>query len=133
MELEYGIEKVSVFRCPFCGSDPKIRAYRNRGRKWFRIRCSNESETCRMVPETAAHNKLVEAAADWNQRDWNQVPGDNLDWDKAKEHLDFFETEYKKLNPIVGCFGLGRIASLQARYEIGERTKFLYDEIMSVE
>ena len=26
------------------------------------------------MPETMAHLKLVDAAADWNQRDWNQVP-----------------------------------------------------------
>jgi len=41
---------------------------------WFRIRCSNDTETCRIMPETMAHLKLEGAAADWNQRDWNQVP-----------------------------------------------------------
>lgn len=74
MEIEYGREKVSVFRCPFCGGDPELHAYRSYGRQLFRIRCANKSEACRMVPETAAHKKLVESAADWNQRDWNQVP-----------------------------------------------------------
>ena len=34
IDMEYGNQKVNLFRCPFCGSTP----------------------------------------ADWNQRDWNQVP-----------------------------------------------------------
>ena len=72
MEIEYGSEKVNLFRCPFCGGDPVIHGYRNRMRQWYRIRC--EEEACRMRPVTTAHQKLVEAAADWNQRDWNQVP-----------------------------------------------------------
>ena len=55
------------------------------------------------------------------------------DWSAAKEHLDFYEEEYRKLNPIVGAFGLARIQALQERYKNGERTRTLYDEIMAVE
>ena len=74
MEIEYGNKKVNLFRCPFCGSAPEIHGYRNRMRQWYRIRCSNENDTCRIRPETLASQKLEVAAADWNQRDWNQVP-----------------------------------------------------------
>lgn len=68
MQIEYGGSKVDLHRCPFCGSAPLIHSYRSRMRLWYRIRCSNENEDCRMMPETTAHQKLVEAAADWNQR-----------------------------------------------------------------
>lgn len=58
---------------------------------------------------------------------------ENLDWFSALEHLDFYEAEYGKLNPMVGVFALARIENLRQRYENGERTQFLFDEIMSVE
>lgn len=74
MQIEYGDQSVYLFRCPFCGSTPMIHGYRNRMRQWYRIRCSNDNEKCRIMPETMAHLKLVDAATDWNQRDWNQVP-----------------------------------------------------------
>ena len=79
MQIEYGNQKVNLFRCPFCGSTPLIHSYRNRMKQWFRIRCSNDTEICRIMPETMAHLKLVDAATDWNQRDWNQVPGTKED------------------------------------------------------
>lgn len=74
MQIEYGDQSVNLFRCPFCGSAPTIHGYRNRMRQWYRIRCANENENCRMAPETLAYTNLEDAAADWNQRDWNQVP-----------------------------------------------------------
>lgn len=66
MEMDYGDKKVRLRRCPFCGSAPLIHGYRNRMRQWYRIRCSNEKEICRMIPETSASRTLEEAAADWN-------------------------------------------------------------------
>lgn len=66
VELEYGDKKVHLRRCPFCGSTPLIHSYRNRMRLWYRIKCSNEKEVCRMRPETSASRTLEEAAADWN-------------------------------------------------------------------
>jgi len=33
MEMEYGNQKVNLFRCPFCGSTPLIHGYRNRMRQ----------------------------------------------------------------------------------------------------
>lgn len=74
MQIEYGGQTVNLFRCPFCGSTPLIHGYQNRMRQWYRIRCSNDNEKCHIMPETMAHLKLVDAAADWNQRDWNQAP-----------------------------------------------------------
>lgn len=55
-----------------------------------------------------------------------------MDWDKAKEHLDTFKELYRELGP-VGTFGLMHILELERRYESGERTKYLYDDILSVE
>lgn len=68
MQIEYGGQSVNLFRCPFCGSTPLIHSYRNRMRQWYRIRCSNENEACRMIPETSASRTLEQAAADWNMR-----------------------------------------------------------------
>jgi len=68
MEIKYGDKKVNLLRCPFCGSTPTIHSYRNRMKLWFRIRCSNDTENCCIMPETMAHLKLDEAAADWNMR-----------------------------------------------------------------
>ena len=62
-----------------------------------------------------------------------QGKAESLDWMAAKEHLDTYEAEYRKLNPLVGTFGLARILDLQERYNRGERTRYLYDDIMSVE
>lgn len=68
MEMEYCGQKVDLDTCPFCGSAPLIHGYRNRMRQWYRIRCSNENEVCRMIPETSASRTLEQAAADWNMR-----------------------------------------------------------------
>lgn len=68
MQIEYSGVKVDLDTCPFCGSAPLIHGYRNRMRQWYRIRCSNEKEVCRMIPETSASRTLEEAAADWNMR-----------------------------------------------------------------
>lgn len=67
MILEYEGMKADLKPCPFCGSAPTIHSYRRRI-EWFRIRCSDENECCRMMPETTAHSRLVEAVAYWNQR-----------------------------------------------------------------
>ena len=56
-----------------------------------------------------------------------------LDWGKAKKHLDFMQKAYEDIGPS-GVFGLSlTILPLQQRYERGERTKWLYDDIMDVE
>ncbi len=68
MEMEYCGQKIDLLPCPFCGSAPLIHGYRNRMRFWFRIRCGNENDTCRMMPETSASQTLEGAAADWNMR-----------------------------------------------------------------
>lgn len=68
MEMEYCGQRVDLRPCPFCGSTPMIRSYRNRMRQWYRIRCSDEKEVCRMIPETTASMTLEQASADWNMR-----------------------------------------------------------------
>lgn len=57
-----------------------------------------------------------------------------LDWPKAKTHLDFMAKRYEELPDGVGRFALAlTIMPLQDRYAKGERTQWLYDEIMAVE
>lgn len=56
-----------------------------------------------------------------------------LDWDKAKAHLETMREAYKSVGN-VGVFGLAiTIMPLIDRLEKGERTKWFYDEIMEVE
>ena len=67
MEMEYAGQKVNLLCCPYCGSAPIIRSYK-RHIIYYRIRCANDREICRMIPETTACRKLEQAAADWNMR-----------------------------------------------------------------
>ncbi len=58
-----------------------------------------------------------------------------MDWDKAKSYLNEIMEQYKFLvgmpnvNPY---FALGAISQIRKRFEAGERTKALYDEIMGL-
>ena len=57
---------------------------------------------------------------------------ETLNWESAKSHLDDWRREYTD----VGVKGIPSlrlfIDPLLVRYERGERTKELYDEIMSI-
>lgn len=55
------------------------------------------------------------------------------EWKKAIEYLNMLILEYTAIGP-AGMFGLaGVLSPLKVRYEKGERTKELYDEIMACE
>lgn len=79
MQMEYGDQKVDLLRCPFCDSTPKIHGYRHNHQQWYRVRCSNDSEDCAIMPETQPYRKLYDAAKAWNKRPWNQVPENKED------------------------------------------------------
>ncbi len=56
-----------------------------------------------------------------------------MDWEEAKKYLYFIKKEYEAIG-WSGSFGLTiTINPLVARYELGERTQELYDEIMEME
>ena len=55
-----------------------------------------------------------------------------MDWDWAKSHLDFMIHAYAEIGA-PGWFGLSLMKPLKRRYEAGERTRELYDEIMRLE
>lgn len=55
-----------------------------------------------------------------------------MDWSAAKGRLDFYIEEYRKIGP-TEVFGLMTLCGLETRYEKGERTRELYDDMMSVE
>lgn len=74
MKIEYAGQTVNLPPCPFCGSDPLIHSYRHRMKFYFRIRCGNEYDICRMMPETSASMTLEAAAADWNWRPEEGTP-----------------------------------------------------------
>lgn len=63
----------------------------------------------------------------------NQGEQPQLDWDKATSRLADMEIVYSALPDGAGRFGLVlTIWPLKGRLEKGERTKWLYDEIMEV-
>jgi hypothetical protein len=58
---------------------------------------------------------------------------EQLDWNEAKKYLDTAERVYREIGA-EGRFGLAlTIMPLQDRYARGERTQWLYDDIMAVE
>lgn len=60
-----------------------------------------------------------------------------LDWDKAKSHFDKIQQQYEDLRNMPGVntsLALAIVfAPLLHRFETGERTATLYDEMMSIE
>lgn len=59
-----------------------------------------------------------------------------VDWSNAEAHLREVKEGYESLVNITGVipyFALGVIAAAAFRFEGGERTQDLYDEIMSLE
>jgi len=60
---------------------------------------------------------------------------DQLDWDRAKLHLEEVKEAYASLveTPNVNpWFGLGVIVAAESRFKRGERTRELYEEIMAL-
>lgn len=55
---------------------------------------------------------------------------ENLDWEAAHNYLNMLIAEYVMLSP-VGKFGLSLMLLLKKRFDDGERTTKLYDEIMA--
>ena len=55
-----------------------------------------------------------------------------MKWEHAKNHLDFMIDAYAEIGA-PGWFGLSLMKPLKRRYEAGERTRELYDEIMRLE
>ena len=55
------------------------------------------------------------------------------DWKKAVDHLNMLIVEYSSIG-FAGTFGLNMVlVPLKTRYDSGERSRELYDEIMSCE
>lgn len=55
-----------------------------------------------------------------------------LDWDKAQKYLKTMRHAYTDIGA-AGTFGLTMVLNpLQIRFEKGERTQKLYDEIMAI-
>lgn len=113
--------------CPFCGAtqgygDEDVQVMIESS--YYMVGCG------RCGCASINHVVRDEAIAAWNRR----ADTPQLDWDKAKAHLDFYEKEYNDLDGGAGRFALAiTIMPLRDRLERGERTKWLYDEIMEVE
>jgi hypothetical protein len=59
-----------------------------------------------------------------------------MNWEKAKQHLDEVLSQYQELIGMPGVnpyFGIAYLKNLLKRYEWGERTQDLYDEMMECE
>ena len=59
---------------------------------------------------------------------------DPMDWGRAKANLDMTMDLYRRLlDPATGFFGLSIMTQLERRYNNGERTRELYDEMINLE
>lgn len=67
----------------------------------------------------------------------NETPITADDWKKAKERFDTVRSQYQELEGVPGVnttFALRAVFDpISKRYDSGERTKALYDEMISVE
>ncbi len=61
----------------------------------------------------------------------SQTPA--LDWDAALAHFEVYEQAYKELPLASSWFALATLSTLRARYDKGERTPELYNDMMEVE
>lgn len=53
-----------------------------------------------------------------------------MDWERAENHLNMLIAEYSALGWREGQFGLYVLLPLKRRFDAGERTENLYQEIM---
>ena len=58
---------------------------------------------------------------------------DELNWEKAIEHLEEIRKLYESLPLQSGFFGLNILNGLKVRYDCGERNEELFNEIMESE
>ena len=80
-------------------------------------------------PELDRHDAAIAYVEQWQPATDADA---GLDWPRAKAYLDLMQKEYEDIGD-VGRFGLAlTIMPLQDRLAKGERTKWLYDEIMEV-
>lgn len=123
--------------CPFCGGKAEVERSQERfeysinggpdsvmdyGYYVYCMKCDASVGLINVPP-----NDRDVAIANWNRR----ADAPHLDWDKAKAHLEHYAQIYSDLP--TGRFGLAiTIMPLQGRLEKGERTQWLYDEIMEV-
>lgn len=56
-----------------------------------------------------------------------------LDWAKAERHFNMIYDAYKDLPVNVGFFGLTVFREIKRRFDAGERTPELFQEMMDVE
>lgn len=61
----------------------------------------------------------------------NKDESTDLNWEDAKEYLYTMKEEYEDIGTS-GLFGLISIDALAIRFKNGERTQYLYDEIMEI-
>lgn len=56
-----------------------------------------------------------------------------MDWEQALKHLQKVARVYGELPYSSALFVIKQLENLKRRYDIGERTEVLYEEIMSFE
>jgi hypothetical protein len=55
-----------------------------------------------------------------------------MDWDKAQAHLKEMTEAYQNIPMRSSWFGIGVLNGLRQRFDAGERTEELYQEILDV-
>lgn len=114
--------------CPFCGAEAELYGECD----MVRVRCSDCGANT-----SGWWDEPEEAAEDWNKRAVHDEEEPNeraaFNWEEAEEHLSFIEQIYTEIGSS-GYFALNiTIRPLRDRFNKGERTEDLYDEIMALE
>lgn len=58
---------------------------------------------------------------------------EELNWDVTEKHFNEIREAYQNLPVMSGAFGLSLLNKLHSRFESGERTQELFDEMMAVQ
>lgn len=103
--------------------------------KMARKICAITKEQFMQLNEMLVKNGInnPKAGLEWSDTEVQDNSITKEEWEEAEKHLNFFIAEYASIG-FPGTFGLqGILIPLKKRFDSGERTRKLYEEIMEVE
>ena len=103
--------------------------------KMARKMCAISKEQFMQLNEMLVKNGInnPKAGLEWSDTEVQDNSITKEEWEEAEKHLNLFIAEYASIG-FPGTFGLqGILVPLKKRFDSGERTRKLYEEIMEAE